>query len=326
MCHGRLSAGEAPACVQACPTEAIAIVKVSPFRSDEAPNPSLATLSGTDSAYTRPTTRYISKHPLPANLHAADSETLRPQHAHYALVLLLVFTQLGLGLLIASFVGSEISNFKSQILSAVGLALFTLGLIASVAHLGQPFRAWRIFLGLRRSWLSREAVLFGAAFPLLVAASASEWIPLPLIGHWSLVIGHSGLLLATLGVASSAMIYTDTRRHFWRLSQTLGRMAGTVLVAALAFLTAPLAALALALKLALELATYRGTSVSARLQQGPLHRLWGARIVLASLTILLFITDHTPLGFFFLIISELLERTLFFRAVDSPKMPGVPTS
>ncbi len=325
MCHGRLSAGEAPACVQACPTEAIAIVKVSTFRSDEAPNPSVAAISGTDSAYTRPTTRYISKNPLPVNLHAADRDTLRPQHAHYALVLLLVFTQIGLGLLVASsVVGRELA--RAPALALTGLALFTIGLIASVAHLGQPFRAWRIFLGLRRSWLSREAVLLGTAFPLLVAASASEWIPLPIIGHWSLVIGHSGLVIASLGVFCSAMIYTDTRRHFWRLSQTLGRMAGTVLIAALTFINAPLAALVLVAKLALELTTYRGVSVSARLQQGPLHRLWVARVVLGGLTILLFVTQHTELGFFFLITSELLERILFFRAVDSPKMPGVPSS
>ena len=47
-------------------------------------------------------------------------------------------------------------------------ALGALGLAASVFHLGQPLRAWRIFLGWRKSWLSREALVFGAWFGLRV--------------------------------------------------------------------------------------------------------------------------------------------------------------
>ncbi|CAM3189624.1 DmsC/YnfH family molybdoenzyme membrane anchor subunit [Rariglobus hedericola] len=319
MCHGRLAAGEAPACVQSCPTEAITIIKVT-----SATEPSQWLHAAPDPSYTKPTTRYVSKNPLPHNLRAADADTLRPQHAHYALVVLLVLTQLGLGLLIGSLLWTLDSG-----LPLLALTLFTAGLVASVAHLGQPFRAWRIFLGLRRSWLSREAVLLGTAFPLFLTSAISEWIVpyvpsllRPLIA----VLSPTAILIATAGVFCSAMIYTDTRRHFWRLSQTLGRMAGTVVIAALAFYNPKLAALALAAKLAIELITYRGDSVSARLQQGPLRRLWGARLILAFLTAGLFLSNHAAIGFFFLLIGELIERTLFFQAVDSPKMPGVPSS
>lgn len=42
---------------------------------------------------------------------------------------------------------------------ATGTALVSLGLLASVAHLGQPLRAWRAFSQWRSSWLSREGVL-----------------------------------------------------------------------------------------------------------------------------------------------------------------------
>ncbi len=345
MCHGRLAAGEAPACVQACPTEAIAIVKVSTFRSEN-PNPELAALSGVDSGYTRPTTRYISKNPLPANLRAADADTLRPQHAHYALVLLLVLTQLGLGVMLAATAGLPLvgvrSSFSPSALQSFGLLLFTAGLVASVAHLGQPFRAWRVFLGLRRSWLSREAVLLGAAFPLLAFTALPPLLPaIPLIGHWSLAIGHfapitsiAAFLLAGSGVFCSAMIYTDTRRHFWRLSQTLGRMTGTVVIAALAAIAlatgaaewSVYASLALAAKLTLEHSTAFGTSTSARLQRGPLRRLWGTRIIMGGTTLMLFFSHHMDIGLFFFAIGELVERTLFFRAVDSPKMPGVPSA
>lgn len=365
MCHGRLSSGEAPACVQACPTQAITIVKVSthhsadtapsePYASASTPSSDAATGCGSHCSckphasavielpvsrdYTRPTTRYVSKHPLPANLRAADAATLRPQHAHAALIFLLVFTQVGLGLLLSS----SLSPLAPRLSPMLGLAFFTAGLIASVAHLGQPFRAWRIFLGLRRSWLSREAVLLGAAFPFLVATSASEWIPkltahVPgplasvlsqgslLLNHWLPLITLSGLAIAALGIFCSAMIYIDTRRRFWRPAQSLGRMAGTVVITALTFVSAPLAAAALALKLLLELTTLRGSGNSARLQRGPLRSTLIVRLLFASGALGLFALNAPWIALAWFILGELAERTLFFQAVDSPKMPGMPS-
>ncbi|MEO7757889.1 MAG: DmsC/YnfH family molybdoenzyme membrane anchor subunit [Dokdonella sp.] len=41
---------------------------------------------------------------------------------------------------------------------AAGFILTSCGLLASVAHLGQPWRAWRAFSQWRSSWLSREGV------------------------------------------------------------------------------------------------------------------------------------------------------------------------
>ncbi len=353
MCHGRLAAGEAPACAQACPTEAISIVTVAvtidqipkskapiPGHKSQSPNPALTALSGTDSAYTRPTTRYVSKKPLPANLVAADSQTLRPQHPHYALVVLLVLTQLGLGLLVSTQLSAPNSQLlapSSQLLSLFGLGLYGTGLLASIAHLGQPLRAWRIFLGLRTSWLSREAVLLGAAFPLLSAILLRSDLAQSLLAKFAPPLPSSlqqalhlapvgGILLAGLGVFCSAMIYTDTRRQFWRLSQTLGRMGGTVAIAALIPISAPLAAVTLVAKLALELNTLRGDSPSARLQRSLLSPLVAARLIIASLLLPTLFVAPAGVTVVLFGIGELLERTLFFRAVDSPKMPGVPAS
>ncbi len=42
---------------------------------------------------------------------------------------------------------------------AVALALCSVGLLASLLHLGKPLRAWRAFSQWRTSWLSREGVL-----------------------------------------------------------------------------------------------------------------------------------------------------------------------
>jgi Fe-S-cluster-containing dehydrogenase component/DMSO reductase anchor subunit len=326
LCHGRLAAGEAPACAQACPTQAIRIVTV----STTAPSPYDAVVSlPQDPAYTRPTTRYVSKKPLPTGLRPADADTPRPQPAHLPLVALLVFSQLALGLMVA-----ETLNPKSQILNITAAALFFAALAASVAHLGQPLRAWRIFLGLRRSWLSREAVLLGAAAPLVALNAALPHLralPLPapltnLIGHWSFGIGPSAVVATALGVFCSAMIYIDTRRHFWRPANTFVRMGGTVIITALAFTSHPLAALALAAKLALENRLLRASRASARLHAGPLRPLTRVRVALGLAALVLFALHQPWFGLLPLILGELVERVLYFRAVDAPKMPGQPAA
>ncbi len=335
MCHGRLADGEAPACVQSCPTQAIRIVTVP---VDVKPDARVAAISGTDSAYTRPSTRYVSKKPIPDTLRAADADTLRPQHAHAALFLLLTFTQVSLGLLLATLAGSQISNFKSP-LGAASAAFFAAGLAASVFHLGQPLRAWRVFLGLRKSWLSREAVLLGAAFPLVVLVAILPWLPrliahlppppafaataLDLIGANAKLVALAAIATTAAGVFSSAMIYIDTRRRFWRPAFTFGRMGGTVAVSAFAFFSAPIAAAVLSAKLAVEALGLAGGSHSARLQRGPLFGHLFARFVAGGFALLLFCIGEPLFAFPFLVLGELLERALYFRAVDSPKMPGL---
>jgi Fe-S-cluster-containing dehydrogenase component/DMSO reductase anchor subunit len=329
MCHGRLAAGEAPACAQACPTHAIRIVTIPAPGNAEPQLGLLASAAVPPSSITRPTTRYVSKKQLPQSLRAADADTLSVQPAHWPLVLLLVGTQLSLGLLLASPLSPGFT-----LLAPASAALFAAALAASVAHLGQPLRAWRVFLGLRRSWLSREAVVLGAAFPLVALTASLPYLsslPLPApfvtfasaLGPWSLVIGHSGLVLMTLGVISSGMLYIDTHRHFWRPSNTAARMAGTVLVSALAFLSAPAAALALTLKLLLEHVLLRASPISARLHAGPLRRVHHTRLALGLLSLPLFFLHPLPALLAFAA-GELAERLLYFRAVDSPKMPGVP--
>jgi len=331
MCHGRLAAGEAPACAQACPTHAIKIVTI-PAATPVTTAPLLHSPAVPSPATTGPTTRYVSKRPLPSALRAGDADTSRVQPAHWPLVLLLVGTQLSLGLLLATLAGSEISNFKNQI-GAASAALFAAALAASVAHLGQPLRAWRVFLGLRRSWLSREAVVLGAAFPLVALAAALPFLHLlpfgPVIAQavpepMARLVPLAAASLTAAGVFCSAMLYIDTRRHFWRPSNTFARMGGTVLVSALAFVSPPAAATALAAKLLLEHLLLRRSPASARLHAAPLRRVHHARLALGLLALVLFFLHPLPALLVFAT-GELFERILYFRAVDSPKMPGVPS-
>jgi Fe-S-cluster-containing dehydrogenase component/DMSO reductase anchor subunit len=265
MCHSRLAVGEAPACVQACPTQAIKIVTVQTHltRSDSSvaqhstltsqlvPNPHLTAhfLPGAPSPeYTQPTTRYLSSKPLPAEIAAADAATLRPQHPHWPLVFMLTLMPMAVGCFSLAYFFAD----YAAPLVGVGWLAGTIGLFASVFHLGQPLRAWRVFLGLRKSWLSREAVVFGPWFGLATATAAvplaslfpASIIPPFLAPAYSLLATHYSLLtpvtaaLGLLGVFCSSMIYIDTQRHLWRASQTFPRFFGSGLVLGFATLFA----------------------------------------------------------------------------------------
>ncbi len=330
MCHSRLAEGEAPACAQACPTHAIKIVTVKIKLSGPATagSPRVDTSSflvaAPEPSYTQPTTRYISRRKLPENLVPADIATLRVQPAHWPLVLMLTLLPVAVGLQLAAFLpGSQLSTFNSQLLPGVAAALGSLGLAASVFHLGQPLRAWRIFLGWRKSWLSREAMIFGAWFPLTLLAALVPHVPqLSTFNFQLLPIAVAAI--GSAGLICSAMIYIDTHRQFWRAGQTFPRFFGTALLTTLALTAPSVAAVLLLVKLAVETRTWFGGGVSARLQRGPLARAVLVRDLCGIAAAVLLVIGPVWLAAAPLLAGELAERYLFFRAVDAPKMPGVP--
>ena len=345
MCHQRLAEGEAPACVQACPTEAIRIVKVakSVERKDvrntnlfHTPASSIA-----DSSITLPTTRYVGRE-VPSSATAADRDALVPQHAHWPLVLMLMLTQAGVGMLITS---------RGHLaITLTGAAIFFAGMGASVFHLGQPLKAWRFFLGLRTSWLSREILAFSLFVPIPMALASFALLPyfpqlpiptfvmdlLPLAARITTV---SALGLGLIAVFTSVMIYHDTHRSLWRFPLGAARFFGTVVsFAALGNLIAhPSAGAGFLFLAAVILKLFPETRLlqlgddddipwspdvhSARLQLGPLGVILRSRIALALLSIFIgFIQPWAALPV--LLLAELFERQLFFQSVHAPKMPG----
>jgi Fe-S-cluster-containing dehydrogenase component/DMSO reductase anchor subunit len=262
-------------------------------------------------SYTQPTTRYVSKRRLPENLVAADASRLQPQPPHWPLVLMLTFMPAAVGLTCSAVFHSSgpvaVTDWLVRLAWLAGL----LGLGASVFHLGQPLRAWRIFLGWRRSWLSREAMVFGAWFAVATGALFE-----PRLISASAIVGLTGL-------ACSAMIYIDTHRHFWRAAQTAPRFFGTAALFGLAPFAPLLAAGMLILKCAWEWRTHYDQSISARLQRGPLSRAVFARDGFGMITLVLLVVCPGWPGFVTLLAGEVAERYLFFRAVDAPKMPGI---
>ncbi len=84
MCSGRLAVGEAPACVQACPHQAIAIKTVDILRIVEDTEAAVFLPTAPDPHITLPTTTYKTKQPFPRNLLPADYFRVDKQHTHWA--------------------------------------------------------------------------------------------------------------------------------------------------------------------------------------------------------------------------------------------------
>ena len=388
MCSQRLAVGEAPACVQACPNEAIRITLVGegggawekgrkgagvmttapslPFPLSPllttwlpaSPNPSI----------TQPTTRFVSKRGLPERLVPNANAAPALQNAHWPLILMLVLTQLSVGVFV--FLSALPANLQ-PIAAVAGTLSLLAGLGASVFHLGRPLKAWRAFLGWRKSWMSREILAFNLFAPLAITITLALNLP----SSWSAGRRPGALLpwlipaaalTGLLSVFCSAMIYHDTHRACWRGVRSIGRFFGTTAVLGLttvwavtAFSNSPtpwlptLLTLSTILKLTGELRALRPAesdladeawprngdtdawvlSRHARLLVAELGLLTRVRIaaLLAGgilLPLLTFLPGFTaaPASLIALVccaFAEFAERYSFFRAVVTPKMPGL---
>jgi Fe-S-cluster-containing dehydrogenase component/DMSO reductase anchor subunit len=259
MCGDRLAVGEAPACVQGCPNEAIAIAIVDERQALEEAQ-SGAFLPGAPSpGITVPTTAYETRRALPRNLLPVDFYVVRPSSAHTPLVLMLVLTQLSVGAFVAGaiasrFVPEDVCAALRPAHSLVALAAGLLALAASIFHLGRPRYAFRALLGLRTSWMSREILAFGVFAPLATAYAALLWQGslLPALGVVPLasslvrrIEGVTCVAVAASGIAGilcSVLIYDATRRAWWRASNAGFKFAMTALVLGVATTNATFAA------------------------------------------------------------------------------------
>lgn len=234
MCHQRLSAGEAPACVQSCPNQAIRIRTVDndDIREDAEVHPFLPAAPAPN--LTLPTTIFKSERSLPRNTLPADYFSVQRAHGHMPLVVMLVLTQMSVGAFAVEFalysffsvVRADIADIVRPWHLGAALMLGMLGLTAAIFHLGRPIYAYRAMLGLKTSWLSREILafnVFAGAATLYVAVAYLDWLgwlSRPIPEFVLTLLGGAAALSGLAAVMTSVMIYVATRRPAWTLGKT----------------------------------------------------------------------------------------------------------
>ncbi len=248
MCSDRLAAGEAPACIQACPHEAIRIRIVDRGAVIAQAEGNVFLPGAPDPGYTLPTTSYRSSHLRDsADVQPADDPHVEPEQAHWPLIVMLVLTQLSVGgfvVELAAVASGATRGIGTVLHTALSLGLGSAGLMASILHLGRPLYAYRAFIGLRHSWLSREVLSFGLFAGLATVFVAldvlrPEWLPMS-AGLRTALLG-AVVIAGLAGLASSVMVYHVVRREVWRAGYGGIKFAGTGVVLGLATAMATMA-------------------------------------------------------------------------------------
>ena len=218
LCHSRPTHGQAPACVSACPSGAIQveIVNVADWKAAvSAPRPAPGVPTGDQSLST---TRITLPRHLAPNARPVDLVRLALSEAHWSLILMTTLTQLSVGTLATVWLLQLLG--ASTALGATALTSVLVGglaLTASTLHLGRPIHAYRALKMWKRSWLSREVLLFTAFSVVACVYAAALWLSLP---------GPTGLGALTAafglgGVTASAYIYRVPSRPAWNTPFTM---------------------------------------------------------------------------------------------------------
>jgi len=226
MCYGRLTDGREPACVNACPEGAIRIeiVKAAEWRSEYSSANAPGLPSADDSLST---TRITFPERLPPDIRKADYWRVRPEAPHWPLVVMTVLTQLSVGSFAMIWLLQLAGDTARLGAAAMGsVVLGGLALASSMAHLGRPIHAYRALKMWKRSWLSREVLLFGCFSAMAGLYAASLWLRLPV----SKQLGGITTVLGAAGITASAFIYLVPARPSWNTRFTVSDFFLTALV------------------------------------------------------------------------------------------------
>ncbi|MCA9149757.1 MAG: dimethyl sulfoxide reductase anchor subunit [Planctomycetales bacterium] len=347
MCVTRLSSGEAPACVQSCPSQAIRITNVTRSELAAAASADRFLPDSPSPKITTPATRYVGRIADSMQVARVDKKQVARQHVPLSLVCMLVLTQMSVGCITAATLDRSLSiasatTHWSLLLAAVATGL--LGIGAATFHLGRPHLAHRAILGWRHSWLSREAIVFGAYLPcLLLSVGTFAWPRLTPFQTSALALST---LTGWLGVFCSMRIYQFTQRPNWvgwrttiPFLTTAITLGGSTWLASSVGSTSVSLPFAVALVAGLYLARVAGGILVSRHTHGPSptpspafvqlrssSHVCGATLITGALLLSAYATDWSTAlaiaGCGGLLLAELLDRMIYFETGAAIGMPG----
>jgi len=218
MCHNRLEEGREPACVNACPEGAIQIeiVNIADWKQTYAGSANAPGLPSADDSIS--TTRITLPAKLPPDTGKVDLGRVRAEAPHWPLVFMTVLTQLSVGAFTAIWT-LQLTGKATRlgVAAMVSMLAGSLALGASTMHLGRPIHAYRALKMWKRSWLSREVLMFSCFSGIAAFYAAWLWFQLP----GSMALGTMTSLLGLGGVTASACIYLVQARPAWNTKYTV---------------------------------------------------------------------------------------------------------
>jgi formate dehydrogenase iron-sulfur subunit len=339
MCYSRLSNGEAPACVQGCPNAAITIRVIPKVELGRRAAEGVFLTGAPSPRVTTPSTIYTTSREFISGPLWGEPEEIKPAADHWPLVFMLVLMQAAAGVATVNFALQKGSDNRA---TYIALILCMAALAVSMAHLGRPAGAWRWFLGLKTSWLSREIAafsLFAGALSALTGAVFIQFVPklTPILAGVTAATG----LIATL---TSVFVYAVTKREFWRVRLTAPKfflstlLLGSAIVWALnpSVIFGVSTAVFALLKLASESTERLKGSAALHRSKRLLTEHLGAQtriraclllvggIIMPLVATMLNAPAIVPLiCLVALVVGESMERRLFFRAMAQGGMPGL---
>jgi Fe-S-cluster-containing dehydrogenase component/DMSO reductase anchor subunit len=239
LCTNRLDQNLDPACVHACPANAIQIETVPLSElfqnlAEEGKGPDMPDpmISMSSTKITLPQGMKIEE------FRKTDREFVKPEDPHSPLIWMTLLTQLGLGGFAFVFIADILCRFLGAnpvVEKTMGwfspslMGIIALSLGASTLHLGRPAYAIRAIKNWRTSWLSREvialSVFAGIAFLYSIALFLSQSAYFSKIPEWfhdsfRLTLGFLTVIAGGFGIFASSMLYRVPARPAWDVLKT----------------------------------------------------------------------------------------------------------
>ena len=217
MCYGRLTQGQQTACASACPESAIQIevVRTAEWREQYRETANSPGMPSADNSIS--TTRITLPSQLPRDVGRVSLNRLRKEDPHWPLVVMTVLTQLSVGAFAAIWLLELMGGKLHRSAAVVALLIAAIALTASTLHLGRPIHAIRALKMWRRSWLSREVLLFTLFANAAALYSAALWLN----RSETIYLGTVTVLFGIAGVGASARLYLVPGRPAWNSPFTI---------------------------------------------------------------------------------------------------------